>query len=455
MGVEHEFGFYDYPVSRLILHTTMKILFGIIGFCLVGKGFAGICDTKKTAVEDLQAAYKRNPVTSAISTRRDNHNLPTDEMIKSVGYPAETYNVTTEDGYILTIHRIPHGKENADITDRPVVFLQHGLLCSSADWIMPTPSKGLGYMLADAGYDVWMGNYRGNSYSRNHVFFNPNKNDGFWDFTWDEMAKYDIPTQIEEVLKLTGRDELQYVGHSMGTTAFMAMHRYRPDVAKKIRLAHLLSPVAYVKHMESPIHWIAGLGPLLDDILSWLGLGEFLPSNLLMDCLASLFCHGFTEGICTNILFLLCGYDQPQMNSTLLDTIMHHTPAGASTSTVLHYAQEVVSGNFQGYDWGSAKENFNHHGAEGIPTYNLADVKTPLAVYYGQNDWLAAAQDVLQTVAELPNIVTDMLVMIEYPSWNHLDFLWAIDADKYVYKPLLENMERCWNEDCRNPALYN
>lgn len=32
------------------------------------------------------------------------------------------------------------------------------------------------------------------------------------------------------------------------------------------------------------------------------------------------------------------------MNKTLLETITHHTPAGASTPTVLHYAQEVVTG---------------------------------------------------------------------------------------------------------------
>ena len=47
------------------------------------------------------------------------------------------------------------------------------------------------------------------------------------------MAKYDLPAMIEYVLETTGEQELFYAGHSMGTTAFMAMHHYRPDIGEK------------------------------------------------------------------------------------------------------------------------------------------------------------------------------------------------------------------------------
>ena len=63
-----------------------------------------------------------------------------------------------------------------------------------------------------------------------------------------------------------------------------------------------------------------------------------------MDALADLLCdEDSVPELCGSVLFLLCGFDSAQLNMTLLDTIVHHTPAGASSKTLVHYAQEMSS----------------------------------------------------------------------------------------------------------------
>lgn len=60
------------------------------------------------------------------------------EIIKQENYTSETHTITTEDGYILTVYRIP-GPPNSI-----PVYLQHGLLQCSADWLHPGRGKSLG-----------------------------------------------------------------------------------------------------------------------------------------------------------------------------------------------------------------------------------------------------------------------------------------------------------------------
>lgn len=71
--------------------------------------------------------------------------------------------------------------------------------------------------MADQGYDVWIGNARGNKYSRSHTYLDPDSGVDFWDFTWHQIGIYDIPAMIDYVLEQTGQEDLFYIGHSQVT----------------------------------------------------------------------------------------------------------------------------------------------------------------------------------------------------------------------------------------------
>lgn len=52
--------------------------------------------------------------------------------MKDFGYSLETHEVTTEDGYILTHHRLPRGRNASGAEPIGVVFFNNGILLTSS-----------------------------------------------------------------------------------------------------------------------------------------------------------------------------------------------------------------------------------------------------------------------------------------------------------------------------------
>lgn len=105
----------------------------------------------------------------------------------------EEHVVLTKDGYLLGIHRIPGPKGEprpipGTSTGKPVVYLHHGLLMNSEVWVCVTdPERSVPFVLAELGYDVWLGNNCGNKYSKKSIHHDPNSTK-FWDFSIDDFA---------------------------------------------------------------------------------------------------------------------------------------------------------------------------------------------------------------------------------------------------------------------------
>ncbi len=57
--------------------------------------------------------------------------------------------------------------------------------------------------------------FAGNGISMTHAHYMPSES-GFWDFTWSEMGKYDLPSQLSYVRNYTGSSTVSYIGHSQG-----------------------------------------------------------------------------------------------------------------------------------------------------------------------------------------------------------------------------------------------
>ena len=140
-----------------------------------------------------------------------------EEIAAKYGYGWEPHTVYSEDGWKLTLLRITAVKDVPIQSEKPPVFMIHGATDSGFNWVHgPFFKPGLPGLLAEQGYDVWVGNSRGTPYS------NYNIKDGTWslkerwDFDWSDMGQYDISAFVDKVLEVTGKPKVTMMGYSQG-----------------------------------------------------------------------------------------------------------------------------------------------------------------------------------------------------------------------------------------------
>ncbi|XP_077291621.1 lipase 3-like isoform X2 [Arctopsyche grandis] len=314
----------------------------------------------------------------------------------------------------------------------------HGVFCSSAVWILNGPEKSLGYILAEQGFDVWLGNARGNFYSRKHTTLNPDE-PKFWKFSWHEIGYYDLPAMIDYILKNTGFSQLHFVGHSQGSTSFFVMGSERPEYNDKIILMQALGPAAYMSHLKSPIvKYYAPFASTIDIIMSMIGLNEVMPNSKFSIAAAHLLCNKDSKllPLCTNFIFFMCGFSPNQLNLTMLPVYISQISAGCASRQLAHYAQLYNSGKFRNYDYGSIILNLYMYGSSIPPDYNLARVTAPVVMHFSENDWIVGLEDVDRLHAELGNPFGKFRVPTA--EFSHADFIWAANATSILYERVLK-----------------
>ena len=68
------------------------------------------------------------------------------------------------------------------------VFIQHGFVSDSTTWVVHK-EKSAAIVLAKAGYDVFVGNNRGNYFGRKHLRLDPDLDgEEFFDYSFYEIG---------------------------------------------------------------------------------------------------------------------------------------------------------------------------------------------------------------------------------------------------------------------------
>ncbi|CAK4033914.1 Sterol esterase 2 [Lecanosticta acicola] len=205
---------------------------------------------------------------------------------RRVGLDAETFDVQTEDGFIIELWHIFNPREytrpskEAYRAQPPDLFrtkpsdpsygeaqrafregrkkypvlMMHGLL-QSAGAFCCNDDDSLAFYLAKSGYDVWLGN--------NRCGFNPKHTSldygdpRMWAWNIRQMGVMDLAALTSRVLAQTGFPKLALIAHSQGTTqTFVALAKeQRPEIGEKISVFCALAPAAYAGPLIGKIYF--------------------------------------------------------------------------------------------------------------------------------------------------------------------------------------------------------
>lgn len=300
--------------------------------------------------------------------------------------------------------------------------------------------------MANQGYDVWMANSRGSTYSLNHTHYDYRHDWRYWDFSFHEIGLYDLPACIDYILGKRSRQSLAYVGHSQGNLAMFILQSFQPEWANKVKPFIALSPVAFipnvyygamralVKTIESTLITTTQLNRVLK--------GQALPASPVTARFLDLVCvPKWSTPVCNVALTLMLGDNFKRNNNSLTPIIAHHIPEGTSVLNVLHFAQLIESGQFRAFNFGP-KENMRRYGSEVNPFYPVRDIVSPdIAFISGRTDVLSTMKNVELTRRMLRVPLMDDYVVPELV-WGHADHMYAIGAGRLVNAHLIGLIDR-------------
>jgi len=163
------------------------------------------------------------------------------------------------------------------------------------------------------------------------------------------------------------------------------------------------------------VYLMFGKRSLLSSVIFW--------QNLLST-------KAFCQLIDSSCKFLF-GWDMKNITAADKPILYSHIYSYSSVKAVVHWFQIMRSQRFQMYDDKKWEAAFGKYTGDLAPAYPISQIPCPIAVFYGGRDSLPDTKSLLK---QLPK----SSVVVEEPSYEHMDFLYSRHALQSVYPRLLQ-----------------
>lgn len=129
------------------------------------------------------------------------------------------------------------------------------------NWMM-LGEKSLPFVAAEHGFDVWLGNLRGNTFSNQHIKYTTYDSE-YWDFDVEDHALYDVAAQIAYVKQYSGQ-KVSYIGHSLGTITALWLSAVEMDFVRHHVASFSLYGPAGLFNITEGVEFYPTDGPLTE-----------------------------------------------------------------------------------------------------------------------------------------------------------------------------------------------
>ncbi|KAK2611030.1 hypothetical protein N8I77_004413 [Diaporthe amygdali] len=431
---------------------------------------------------------------------------------RRVGLDVEEFEVQTEDGFIIDLwhvydpreyeeldakERLPRGPDpftgerrrtkalkNADAPRKYPVLLIHGLLQSAGAYCV-NDDQSLAFWLCKSGYDVWLGNNRC-GFKPKHVLLDYS-DPRMWCWNIRQMGVFDLPALTSRVLFETGFSKIGLIAHSQGTTeTFVALAKeQRPELGEKLSVFCALAPAAYAGPLIGKMYFkfMRVITPAMFRMM--FGIHAFIPFMLTM--------HGMLPGriygwLGYKVFSFLFDWTDTRWDRGLRNRFFQFAPVYVSAESMRwwlgrecfakHKCILATKEEWRAEELEDEDESQNpvatvppevHTNEPRSPTHRTRhhhrrpkgssawynSQSPPMALWVCGRDNLVDGDKLLRRFERGREPHARLVHSKVIPEYEHLDVIWAMDAEDEVFQEVRETLWRTCPENerarCRVP----